>query len=172
MAKRRWRFATRGGLRRSAGRIPSLGPRRRKLHIACDDFFMPCIKKSSRAHSAAPPFKTGPAALGSGFGFCGAAFLRTALIEPAGRGSAGRRGRRKQSCNFRSRAGLQAEPLRRSRQTALRQGGSQSRDPASAAAEVESLHSVQSLDASSGVSRFCFRGGVWFFVIWYFVTTV
>ncbi|MEE3404628.1 MAG: hypothetical protein VZR73_11145, partial [Acutalibacteraceae bacterium] len=45
----------------------------------------------------------------------------------------------------------------------MRQGGSQSRDPASAAAEVESLHSDQSLDASSGVSRFCFRGGVWFF---------
>ena len=51
-------------------------------------------------------------------------------------------------------------------------GALQSRDPASAAAEVESLHSDQSLDASSGVSRFCFRGRVWFFVIWYFMTMV
>gem|GEM_PF-1061080 len=34
---------------------PQVGesPRHRKLHIACGDFFMPCIKKSPRAHSAA-----------------------------------------------------------------------------------------------------------------------
>ena len=38
------------------------GPRRSKLHIACSDFF----QKSERAHSAAPPFQTGPASLSSG----------------------------------------------------------------------------------------------------------
>ena len=32
-------------------------PRRRKLRIACGDFFMPRIRKSPRAHSAAPPFQ-------------------------------------------------------------------------------------------------------------------
>ena len=38
--------------------------RRRKLCIACDDFFMRCIKKSSRAHAAAPPFQIDPTSLG------------------------------------------------------------------------------------------------------------
>ena len=31
--------------------------RRRKLCIACDDFFMRCIKKSSLTRSVAPPLK-------------------------------------------------------------------------------------------------------------------
>ena len=38
--------------------------RRRKLCIACDDFFMRCIKKSSRTHAAAPPFQIEPTSLG------------------------------------------------------------------------------------------------------------
>ena len=42
----------------------SLGPRRRKHCIACDDFFMLCMKKSSRAHAAAPPFQIEPTSLG------------------------------------------------------------------------------------------------------------
>ena len=33
------------GFRRPLVQVQSLGPRRRKLHIACGDFFMPCIKK-------------------------------------------------------------------------------------------------------------------------------
>ena len=45
-------------------RIPPAAPRRSKLCIACSDFFY----KSERAHAAAPPFQTGPAALGSGLG--------------------------------------------------------------------------------------------------------
>ena len=40
-------------------------PRRSKLCIACSDFF----QKSERAHVAAPPFQTGPAAAGLRFGF-------------------------------------------------------------------------------------------------------
>ena len=42
-------------------------PRRSKLCIACSDFF----QKSERAHVAAPPFQTGPAAAGLRFGFWG-----------------------------------------------------------------------------------------------------
>ena len=40
LARRRGRLATRGGLRRSAGRFPPSPPRRRGLHIVRDDFFM------------------------------------------------------------------------------------------------------------------------------------
>ena len=42
------------------------GGLRRKRHIACDEFFMLRIKNLSRAHSAAPRFRTGFAALDSG----------------------------------------------------------------------------------------------------------
>ena len=49
----------------SGVRISDGSPRRSKRHIACSDFF---LQKSERAHFAAPPFQTGPAALGSGLG--------------------------------------------------------------------------------------------------------
>ena len=52
------------GTKRPRVQIPTLRPRRRKLCIACDDFFMRCIKKSSRAHAAAPPFQIEPTSLG------------------------------------------------------------------------------------------------------------
>ena len=45
---------------RSQVRILSAVPCRSKRHIACSDFF----QKSERAHFAAPPFQTEPAALG------------------------------------------------------------------------------------------------------------
>ena len=47
-------------------RVPPPAPVRRKRHIACDEFFMLRIKNLSRAHSAAPRFRTGFAALDSG----------------------------------------------------------------------------------------------------------
>ena len=47
--------------------VSPLAPRRSKLCIACSDFF----QKSERAHAAAPPFQTGPAAAGLRFGFWG-----------------------------------------------------------------------------------------------------
>ena len=46
------------GSKRPWVQIPPLGPRRSKRHIACSDFF----RKSERAHFAAPPLQTGPAA--------------------------------------------------------------------------------------------------------------
>ena len=53
---------------RSRVRIAPGVPARRKRHIACDEFFMHCIKNSSCAHSAAPRFRTGFAPLDSGSG--------------------------------------------------------------------------------------------------------
>ncbi len=44
-------------------RPPPPAPSRRKLHIACDDFFA-SRQRSSRAHSAAPPFPTRSASPG------------------------------------------------------------------------------------------------------------
>ena len=46
-------------------RVRSPAPRRSKLCIACSDFF----QKSERAHAAAPPLQTEPAALGFGLVF-------------------------------------------------------------------------------------------------------
>ena len=52
------------GVKKPWVQVPPLGPRRRKLCIACDDFFMRCMKKSTRAHTAAPPLQIEPASLG------------------------------------------------------------------------------------------------------------
>ena len=49
LARRRGRLATRGGLRRSAGRFPPSPPRRRGLHIVRDDFFCFAVKVISRS---------------------------------------------------------------------------------------------------------------------------
>ena len=49
LAKRWERFATRGGLPRTAGRAPPPVPRRRILRIACDDFLCSASKVISRS---------------------------------------------------------------------------------------------------------------------------
>ena len=59
----RGHVSTRGGLRRSEGRVPPPAPRRSKLYIACSDF----LQKSECAHAAAPPFKITTASLGCYF---------------------------------------------------------------------------------------------------------
>ena len=46
-------------------------------NIACGELFMLCIKNSSRAHAAAPPFQTEPAVAGLRFG----AALRAAVFH-------------------------------------------------------------------------------------------
>ena len=51
-------------------------PRRHKLHIACDDFFIFQIKKSSRARSAVTPFQIEAASLTLQFGIITKAYQR------------------------------------------------------------------------------------------------